>query len=197
MGVDWPHHKGDLSAVSSSKKKNFKIDFLQTSAGYKYNGCISWYYISRPLINISTKCAQWIAIIALFISTENFIGLFLLHSKYADVIQHWSIVMPEENVRTVLLKSSELKKPKWENKRRHKSRFRLDFHRGGTLMDTRQLNSASAQWFSTLWKSYKDIFHCSTSSGASKWASERMSERSGVREQSKQCGAIEWMSLAS
>ena len=39
---------------------------------------------------------------ALSVSTENFIGLFLLHSKYHDVIQLWSLVMPEEDARTVV-----------------------------------------------------------------------------------------------
>ena len=125
MGVHWPHHKGDLSAVSSSKKKHFKIDFLQTSAGYKYDGCISWYYISCPFIDISTKCARWIAIMALSISTEHFIGLFLLHSKNDDVIQLWSLVMPEENVSTDVDHILRANEPEMRKQKRHKPHFRL------------------------------------------------------------------------
>ena len=125
MGVGWLHHKGDLSAVSSSKKKNFKIDFLQTSARYRCNGCISWYYISWPIIDISTKCARWIAIMALSISTEHFIGLFLLHSKNDDVIQLWSLVMPEENVSTDVDHILRANEPEMRKQKRHKPHFRL------------------------------------------------------------------------
>ena len=137
MGVDWPHHKGDLSAVSSSKKKNFKIDFLQTSARYRCNGCISWYYISWPIIDISTKCAQWIAIMALSVSTENSIGLFLLHSKYHDVIQLWSLVMPEEDARTVVDRIVRTNETEIRKNQRHKSPFQLEFPHGSIVTGTR------------------------------------------------------------
>ena len=39
---------------------------------------------------------------ALSVSTKTFIGLFLLHSKYDDVIQLWSLVMPKEDAHTVV-----------------------------------------------------------------------------------------------
>ena len=41
------------------------------------------------------------------------------------------------------------------------------------------------------------IMHFTTSSGVSKWANEQMNERNGVRKQSKQCGARDWVNCAS
>ena len=58
---------------------------------------------------------------ALSVSTKDFIGLFLLHSKYDDVIQLWALVMPEEDAHTVVnqiarTNEAEIKKNKDSNR---------------------------------------------------------------------------------